>query len=285
MYKNISKKEWLMIFALETLFLCFFIYLGVYFLNSNFVFKAFHVVGDAILIKTPQNHHILIDGGIKNDVILEKLNKEKTYFNQEVDALVVTHTDYDHINGAYSVLKHFPVKQIFLPINQSNKQVYIDFLSEAQKKNVPVYYLNNTQDLKLKNIYFETLNPNKIEKKDNNSSIVFKIKTQNKTIFTGGDIEKSIEKELLMSDVSLKSDLLKISHHGSKTSSIEDFLLATLPTYSITSAGAENPYKHPYKEVVDRINNIGIQNKITKEKGDISFIINPKGDILFTSQK
>lgn len=277
---NFSKDFWLKI-----LFLQIFVLLMIFFQYQKLPtgqvdIDFFNVkLGDAILIKSPHNHLIMIDGGT-DDYALEKIMQKQNFFNRNLDALILTHTDADHIIGAYYALDNFQIKNLILSEAIKNTDLFTDFLNKAQKKNVNIVYLNTKNSFEVDGLLFSTLwpSPNPDEKllnNTNNTSLVLMLDIFNKKILLTGDIEKKIETEILKNNFALNANLIKIAHHGSSTSSGADFIKAVNPKFAIIQATEDNPYKHPHYQTLKTLIDLNIQYWQTGLVGDIQYQINP----------
>lgn len=198
----------------------------------------------------------LIDGGGNNNfstgenIILPYLKSKGI---QTIDFVFVSHNDSDHIKGIIEILDKIKIKNLFLPINNTLDENYETLLNIAKDKNIPIYFLQNGDSLTLgKNLNFDVLHPNKefLDKDDNNNSLVLKLNYNNNSILFTGDIEKRAEEFLLNNNKNLKSDILKVAHHGSKTSTTTDFIKNVTPKDALISCKENNIYKHPSEETL-----------------------------------
>ena len=212
--------------------------------------------GDAIFIETPRLHQILIDGGPSTKV-LEKLGKNMPFWDRTIDLVILTHPDPDHLNGLVEVLRNYEIGMVAFNGAKGTNPAFAEFENEISRKQIPTAILFKGKRILVENkIYLEILAPLESfegeEVKDfNSSSIVAKlIYGQNGFLFTG-DTTRSIEKELAESNINLASDVLKVAHHGSRTSSSEIFLEKVFPQIAVISVGKDNSYGHPHQEVLD----------------------------------
>lgn len=198
----------------------------------------------------------LIDGGGNNNfstgenIILPYLKSKGI---ETIDFVFVSHNDSDHIKGIIEILDKIKIKNLFLPINNTLDENYETLLNIAKDKNIPIYFLQNGDSLTLgKNLNFDVLHPNKefLDKDDNNNSLVLKLNYNNNSILFTGDIEKRAEEFLLNNNKNLKSDILKVAHHGSKTSTTTDFIKNVTPKDALISCKENNIYKHPSEETL-----------------------------------
>lgn len=204
--------------------------------------------GDATLIE--YNHEkILIDTG-------EGINNEVSSFLKakgirKIDYLILTHNHSDHNGEASNIIEYFNVKNVV--VNIYDNSVYSDYNN--------VIKLRKGDILKTKNIEFLCLSPNENSNNENNNSLVLYFEINNIFYLFTGDIEEEIEKQL----PTIKVDVLKVSHHGSNTSTSISFLNKIKPQYSIIMSGRSNKYKFPSQIIIDRLNSINSKIYCTKD--------------------
>lgn len=235
-------------------------------LEERIVF--FDVLGDATLLQSREGHNIVIDGG-NNEIILQKLSNTLPLWNQNIDFLVVTHFDSDHLFGAFQILKHFSVHHVLVNKSTKNTDLFRNFLFTLQKKNTSFFLGEKHRDFSLGEIRLDTIVVEKIFSEQNNNSIVQRVSMGNTTLLLTGDIEKKAEKEFLKTTQKLTSTLIKVPHHGSKTSLSADFLSAVSPAEAVIIAHKNNPYGHPHQQKITQLQKAGILWKSTKTEGDI----------------
>lgn len=231
--------------------------------------------GDAIFVETPGGKQILVDGG-PDLTILEKLGKELPFWDRYIDLVVLTHPEYDHIGGLIEVIKRYKVGGIVTTGVTRDTAEYREWQKVIQKENIPIYIAYAGRVIDLGNDVnllvahpFENLSGQNI-KKSNNTSVVAQLVYKNFEVLLTGDIEKKIEKALISSGVNLESDILKIAHHGSKTSTAQDFVNAINPIVAIIQAGKDNSYGHPHQSVLNALSNIA--TFITSQDGDLEIL-------------
>ena len=233
--------------------------------------------GDSHLVKTPSGKHFLIDAGDNSrqdsgkDIIVPFLHHTGV---SKLDALIITHPDKDHFGGALSLLKMFPVKELWASecAMKERKSEWQQVIHEANKRNISIR--NMHRGLRWKENYFEiqTLHPvENICTEANEGSITLRLKGLRHSAVLTGDLTVKGEKEIMKTDAYLKSDVLKLGHHGSKTSSSVKFLNAVEPKYAIVSSGRRNKFRHPHKQVTDRLDSLHIPYINTAKKGTITF--------------
>lgn len=231
--------------------------------------------GDAEFIETPDKKQILVDGG-PDLSILEKIGREMAFYDRYIDLVILSHPEADHLNGLIEVLKRYQIGAVITNGVIRETSQYKEFMDTIKAKRIPVYIAKSGGEIDFnENIKIDILYPSenlkgKILSDSNNSSIVAKLIYNNfETIFTG-DIEKSVENKLVESEIDLNSDILKIAHHGSKTSTSEEFLKAVNALVAIIEVGKDNKYGHPHQEVLDRLKNLRIFQ--TGKDGDIEIL-------------
>jgi len=232
--------------------------------------------GDAILVVSPQRHQILIDGG-PNSIILEKLGKEMPFWDRSIDLIILTHPEKDHLAGLIDVLKKYRVENILWTGVVRDTSEYKEWLGSIQKEKANIFIANSGQKVIMPRTFlgilypFENLEEQRF-KDSNNTSIVAKLVFgQNSFLFTG-DISKSVEKELIVKEIDVDSDVLKVSHHGSKTSSAEEFIKEVSPEIAVIQVGQDNPYGHPHPETLETLTKYGIKILRTDKDGDIKIL-------------
>ncbi len=232
--------------------------------------------GDSIFIETPSKRQVLIDGGPDKSV-LEKLNEQMPFYDRKIDLIILTHPDADHITGLIEVLGYYQIGHILTSGFQKDTVVYNKWKKLIEEKGIPLSLAQSGQKIFLEeNIVLEILWPDQNSIKTissaNNASVVGRLVYGQSEILLTGDIEKKIESQLVRHSVSnsLESDILKVPHHGSKTSASYNFLQAVSPEIAVISVGEGNRYKHPSQDVLDRLENTTIYR--TDKNGDIEVL-------------
>lgn len=226
--------------------------------------------GDCIVIELPRRKSVIvIDAGGSLRFEQEEWKERKTVYEvgrqvvvpylkgrgmQTIDTFVLSHADADHVEGAEEVLREILVKEVHVTPGSIAKPVMNDFLYELEKTNTKLIEKMAGHKWQIGQTAFEYLWPLEIEYEGNNDSLVLFVKHNAfRALFTG-DLEQEGEKELIqLYDEKLRNiDLLKGGHHGSKTSSIEEFVTVTNPKFAVFMAGENNRYNHPHIDVVNR---------------------------------
>lgn len=231
--------------------------------------------GDAILIETPDGVQMLIDGG-PDGTVLRRLAHELPLFDRTLDIILGTHPDKDHIGGLVDVLKGYKVEQIITTENTGETMVAGAFQKGLRGEGVPVTMARAGQVYQLGASTTLTIlapknNPSMLE--SNTASIVAKLSYGEIDFMLTGDAPGSIEEYVVSTyGDTLRSEVLKLGHHGSKTSSSEIFLNTVKPKFAVVSAGKDNSYGHPHKQVTDAVSARGIEIISTADSGSVTFI-------------
>jgi len=235
-----------------------------YFLNTTWInlpdgqlhFFALNVgQGNASLIITPTGQKILIDGGPEN-AVLEELGAILPFYDRQLDLIILTHPHADHLSGFIPILDRFQVKAILATGNVAKNATYEIFWQKISAQKIPIYLAHAKHDFNLGgNVFLDVVYPEKIEagkifNNDNNSSLISRVVYKNSEILFPGDAEDSEEKELLKTSFLLTADVLQVPHHGSRTSSIPEFLNQIKSDWFVISAGKDNSYGHPHTETL-----------------------------------
>lgn len=238
--------------------------------------------GDSILIVTPKNKKILIDGGgnenydIGANVLIPYLLNKRI---KQIDYLIISHFDTDHVGGTLRVLEKLKVKQVIISQQKEDSSNFQKFLEITKKRNIKITVVKAGDIIQIeKNIYIEVLWPTKkLEISTNplnNNSIVAKLIYNNTSILFTGDIEAEAEKELVKKyGHKLKSDILKVSHHGSKTSSTQDFIDKVNPKIALIGVGYKNKFDHPSYTTIKTLEKRKIKIYRTDLMGEINIKI------------
>ncbi len=235
--------------------------------------------GDSIFITTPDGKQMLIDGGPDNGVLRE-LAKQMSVFDRTIDVVLATHPDKDHIGGLVDVLQRYEVENIVRTNNKNETAVSEAFDREVEFEGVEVQIAEAGQVFQLgASTTITVLSPhgNPESWESNSSSIVVQVQYGEVGFMLTGDATENIEEYLAKSySQLLESEVLKLGHHGSRTSSADLFLDTVKPEYAVVSAGSDNSYGHPHPEVIDKVNLRKIKTLSTAEEGTIVFLSDGK---------
>ncbi len=257
-----------------------FIWYGVWAEESNGLMTvAFLDVGqgDAIFIETPSGKQVLIDAG-SNKKILRELAKQMEFYDRSIDVLIESHPDLDHIGGFPAVLNSYEIDSVFSSGVNCEKAICEEFEKAIVKEGISEQILIRGNILDLGDgIYLEVLFPDRDASgfETNMASLVLRLVYGETSFLLTGDSPKAIE-NYLISLGGLDIDVLKLGHHGSKTSTGEYFVGMTNPEIAVISVGENNRYKHPSQEVLDILENFGIEVFRTDQQGTITIQSNGK---------
>lgn len=225
--------------------------------------------GDSTFIITPHNKTILIDGGgslDKNFDIGEKtlvpyiLDRGYT----KIDYIFISHFDFDHVGGILSVLEDLKVGKVIIGKQFETSENYEKMIKIANEKKVEIIQVEKGKEIIVDNIKFNIIWPDKEniikENNLNNNSLVMKMIYKNFSMLFTGDIEEIAERKIIdtykdNSDI-LKSEVLKVAHHGSKTSSINEFLNLVKPKIALIGVGENNKFAHPSGSIISNLKNL-----------------------------
>lgn len=223
--------------------------------------------GDSILIKTPDRHVILIDGG-PNNIVLRHLGESLPFYRRRIDLIISSHYHDDHATGLVEIVKRYRVGKIFYQENSSSSPIFKTFLNQAKEKNVFILPLLNGVKISFASDCSLFLWPPVIFNvpKDPNNSLIVKLNCAKQKFLFSGDNSSRVEKILLKSSLDLAADVFKVSHHGSVSANSEDFLTAVNPQLAIISVGTDNRFGHPAPAVLDRLRKMGIEIKRTDQE-------------------
>ena len=237
--------------------------------------------GDAIFIEAPGGKQVLVDGGPDNSVI-QKLSEVMPFWDRSIDLVLLTHHDADHLTGLIEVLKRYEVKGIIETGIQCEKADCLAWRQTKEKEKALNIAAKLGQEISIgENAKILILHPleylnGKEISKANNSSVVAKLIYGDHSLLLTGDIEEQVERKLVLSEINIDSDYLKVPHHGSKTSTGGQFLEGVSPLMAFISLGLDNRYGHPHDEVTGRLEKRNIRYYRTDIDGDIVLICEPK---------
>ena len=238
--------------------------------------------GDSILIQTPNSKNILIDGGDNNShhIVSNYLKKKKV---KNIDYIIATHFDSDHIGGLDNIIDKFKVSRIYAPNYKCSTESYKNLINSCSNKNLDLQYLKQGDFINIEdNINLTVLSPSYIQEENNLNSIVFKIDYKNKSFLFTGDAEANNEINIINSYDMSDIDFIKIGHHGSSSSTTEEFIKEVSPDIAVISCGYKNQYGHPHKSTLDTLDENNVLTYRTDILGNIVFYSD--GNTIFTTK-
>ena len=219
---------------------------------------------DSILVRN-QDKIMLIDAGTNEagEMVVKYLQNLGI---TKIDYLVGTHPHEDHIGGLDNVINNFDIGQIYMPKIETTTKTFEDVLEAIENKNLTVTAPNKGDKIELGQSVGEFMTEPILDKDNLNvSSLVLRLEFGNTSYLFMGDAEEENEETISWP----KTDVLKVGHHGSSTSSSESFLEQVQPKYAIIMAGKANSYGLPTQETIDKLHNIGSEIYRTDEDGTI----------------
>ena len=247
--------------------------------------------GDSIYLKTPDNKHFLFDTGnggkrdaAKNQIIPYLRNLGV----RSLDAVIITHADADHYGGLKHLTENFNVRELWISAcsHTEEKEEWLNVLASAYEKKILVRDIKAGFYFKEKHFELKALHPQENAfhcPETNRGSITFLARGFNKSILLTGDLTKEGESEILKTKNEIQADILKLGHHGSKTSSSVIFLEKVKPKISVASSGKNNRFRHPSKEIVMRLDSLKIPLLNTAKNGSVFIDVSKSGLLLRTS--
>lgn len=227
--------------------------------------------GDAIFIQAPNGNQVLLDAG-PNKKVLSELSKVMPFYDHSIDVIIESHPDNDHIAGFIDAFKRYDIGTIMESGVEVDTLVYQELEKTIKDKNIQKILAKRGMRINLGDgIYIDILLPviNNPNFSPHDGMVVLKLNYDKNSFLLTGDMETKIENYLISIDNNLKSDVLKIGHHGSRTSTSETLLGYVNPEYAIISVGKDNKYGHPNQEILDKLNQFKIPILRTDEKGTI----------------
>ena len=232
--------------------------------------------GDAIFIQTPAGQQLLIDGGPGRRVLSE-LSRVMPALDRSIDIVVATHTDLDHLGGLVEVLKRYDIGQVLESGLRVDSGHFVLWDKELQTLNTIRHVAHAGERILLDSgAYIDVLGPapqdyENLSDKANETMIVLRLVYGETEFLLTGDIERGDELRLVSGSMDIKSDVLKVAHHGSRFSTTDLFLEEVAPQFAVISVGGNNRYGHPHAETLGRIQKTSAHLLRTDLEGPITF--------------
>ncbi|HET6445925.1 MAG TPA: DNA internalization-related competence protein ComEC/Rec2 [candidate division Zixibacteria bacterium] len=235
--------------------------------------------GDATLIQTPGGRHIIIDGGAYPSMLNDHIGREIPFWDRDLDLIIATHPDEDHVAGLPGVLERYDVGLLLTNGPAAQEQSFQVLLDIATENAVPIYHAQAGDIIEIGDgVRLEFLYPPSSQppipspQHDNDQSIALRLVYGEFSLLLTGDAGFEAEQNMLTSGYPLSAVVYKAGHHGAKSSSWRPFLTAVGPQYVIVSAGEGNRYGHPHPELLERASGIGATVLRTDKLGTIEVV-------------
>ena len=273
----------------KSLIKIFLLFLLVIYVNGCAKEKLFsvHIIdvgqGDSIFIQTPENKRILIDAGDEEaeHTVYSYLKRKGV---KKIDVLIATHPDTDHIGSMDYIIDKFKISHFYVPDAKTDSEAFYNLLDSCRDKNLKIEYLTKGDVLKIdSSTTMEILSPSTITDKNNLNSIVSLLNYKGYEFLFTGDAEKENESEILSSCNLPDIEFLKAGHHGSSSSSTDEFIAKLKPDAVAISCGYNNDYGHPHRSVLDTFRENGSVVYRTDKNGSLVFYCDENG--IFTKKK
>lgn len=273
----------------KSLIKIFLLFLLVIYVNGCAAEKLFsvHIIdvgqGDSIFIQTLEDKRILIDAGDEEaeHTVYSYLKRRGV---KKIDVLIATHPDTDHIGSMDYIIDKFKISHFYMPDAKTDSEAFYNLLDSCKEKNLKIEYLTKGDRLKIdSSTTMEILSPSTITDKNNLNSIVSLLNYKGYEFLFTGDAEKENESEILSSCNLPDIEFLKAGHHGSSSSSTDEFIEKLKPEAVAISCGYNNDYGHPHRSVLDTFRKNGAVVYRTDKNGSLVFYCDENG--IFTKKK
>lgn len=272
-----QKKYSLLIFIFLLLILNFFLFrLDLQNSHKQLTFAMLDVgQGDGLFLESPTGVQIMFDGGPPRKV-LGSLAQVISPFDKSIDAIVITNPDADHIGGFLDILKNYKVGRVFESGTLTDSKAYQSLRDEMKRQNIPDILVKRGMKLDMGgDVVIDILFPDRDVSSwaTNDGSVVARLSYGKTSIMLTGDAPIKTEQIILSenSPTQLQSNILKVGHHGSRTSTSENFLKSVSPTYALISDGKDNKYGHPHPDTLATLAQFGVKVFRTDLLGTIIF--------------
>jgi beta-lactamase superfamily II metal-dependent hydrolase len=192
----------------------------------------------------------------------------------DIEIMVLTHPHADHVAGLVTVLQNMPVYEVWYNGQSKDSGIYSQFLNLISTHSIPTSVLSAGQTFDVGSVTVSVVHPSTIGSSDNNNSVVLRVSYGNVSFLLTGDVEAGGESEILSHGYTVQSEILKVGHHGSSTSSTWDFLTAVSPEVAVISVGTGNTYGHPSSTTLARLASVGATTYRTDMDGTVTTTTN-----------
>ena len=231
--------------------------------------------GDGIFVGLPGDVQILMDSGPGHG-FAAKISNYMPFYDKDIELIILTHPHADHISGFIQVLKNYNVKNVILSGANYKSRIYQQFLDLISQEGGNIYLAKTGDTIKYQNIsILKILAPLEIElgksfKHIHEAMVVSQLNLGQKKFLLAGDMEEPLEQKLIASNAIQDIDVLKVGHHGSKTSTSEALLKVAKPEEAVIQVG-HNSYGHPTPLVLNRLASFGVKVFRNDQLGDVVY--------------
>jgi len=231
--------------------------------------------GDAVFIEAPNGNQMLYDAGPPSSAVLRALHEAMPFWDRSIDVAVFSHPDMDHIGGFLDVFDRYKVDVVLEPGASSPNGVWSEALRAIVDRHITHLTARKGVTVDLGGgVRADILYPDRdmTNMETNSASVVMRIHYGETSFLVSGDLPKNIEEyEVAIYGDMLHAQVLKLGHHGSRTSSSEVWLRAVDPDVAVVSAGSKNRYGHPHVDVLDLLGRLHIPYFVTSDEGTVEF--------------
>ncbi len=232
--------------------------------------------GDAVLIEAPNGNQLLYDAGPPSGAVLRALGRTMPFWDNTIDIAALSHPDMDHIGGFPDVFRRYDIGAVLEPGARSENGVYDETVRAINREGAGHIIAQQGMQIDLGGgAVADILYPDRdtLGMETNSASIVMRIRYGETSFLLSGDLPQGQEEYVARQfGGALKANVLKIGHHGSRTSTSRYWLSAVSPDYAVISSGRENRYGHPHKEVTTLLGEMNIPTLVTAKEGTVTFI-------------
>lgn len=245
--------------------------------------------GDAVFIEAENGNQVLIDGG-PGDAVLTRLGEVMPFYDRYIDVVVVSHPHADHLAGLVEVVKRYRIGMVLEAGVAYESGEYEEWKRLLKEKNIRVILAHAGERVKLSHdTSLDILSPfaDMSQEKPANihkAMVTARLMSGSSTMLLMGDAETRLEQQLVFTGTDVRAEVLKVGHHGSKTSTSEKFLAAVSPRTAVVSVGSSNRYGHPHPDVMERLSNSEQEMYRTDRDGTVVVTMDTHGTRVFTSK-
>jgi beta-lactamase superfamily II metal-dependent hydrolase len=236
---------------------------------------------DATLIEGPEANILIDTGDWRGDEAVSYLESQNI---EEIDLMILTHLDADHIGQADQIINQFEVKEVWMSGQTRTTNTFQELVNAVIESDTGYYEPRRGDVFNIGGTRVEVLHPSTTPS-DTNTGIVTRLVLGDTEVLFTGDADSGVEGDILESGQQIESDIYQVGHHGSSTSSTREFVEAVNPDVAVYSAGEGNQYGHPDDEVINRLNDIGIEVYGTPVHGTVVIEAGSNGDLSVNTEK